>query len=786
MKRLLLLVAILLLMVPTSVQAQDPPQQVLDRIDQAMQHLSGFLGQTINRQSHFWSWAENVYNDNGMGCPAAGATYTPETVRGYRITITVDEVAYDYRIKSDGSILALCGNNGFALYRTDSPTSGGGTGQTSGTFSIPTASWYTWVYMNGNDLMYLINPSGLQATMKRPELPNEATGTTPILAISPNMAYMLVAKATTSGPMAIGIYSFASGTFTTTLTALPGESVNLGWGQGSFGYAGSPLIFDSTNTRAAIGLRNETTGEWRVLVVNLATGAVTHQIRHTDLAFTLQNPDAALSGALGNLTGFFPRIVYFDGANGVHVQLVLANAGGADAYPAFVWYPDSNAATTSPYIYSSLDILPPFGTMIYTYQDPGAAALPPNGPFNSHNAIAQAIPAGTSVSVSPVYRNSNFYHFGAQWADSGQKTIFQVDDGVTGNRWAMLSLSAPIGTLPDLLPTTLKTAIGNREGALAFDENFNLFMVQGASSLTQIWTAPPRVGSPNFIWAQPANTNLGISSIDLSTWGQGSTSGPSVPPITGGGTQICAGTVPSRLQTGIRARVTVTDGTPLRLRETPGGVYLRDMAEGTEFAIIGGPQCQGNYTWWQLQLDNGQQGWSAEGDTDTYFIEPASSTGTSSTGGTSSAPSGPNPALGTFQTTFQTSELANLAFGVTLGGQAICKYHNITLQPSDVGKTLNVALTNWDVAYPDYYTSLPLWISLYRSYVGSWTGQQNIDLFQSPVGEQVIRNTSWTSYTWLITQAGDYVICLETEGNAYYDTNVSFNWASYSVLLTGG
>lgn len=781
MKRLIFLLLMLsLLWVPAPARAQDPPQQVLDRIDQAMQHLSDYLGRTITRRSHFWSWAERVYNDVGMECPAAGATYSPETTRGYRVRITVDDIEYDYRIKTDGSVLVLCGPNGFALYRSDGPSIGGAT---SGTFQIPTAAWYAWIYMDGNDLMYLVNPSGLQATMKRPQLTNEASGNTPLIAISPNMAYMLIAKATTTGTQAVGIYSFASGTFTATLTALPGESVNLGWGQGSFGIAGSPLIFDSTNTRAAIGLRNETTGEWRVLIVDLASGAVTHQLRHLDLPGALQNPDTNLTNAVSNLTGFFPRIVYFDNSGGLHVQLILANAGGADTYPAFVWYPDTTGiATTSPYTHSSHDILLPFGTMVYTYQNAAFPSLPPNGPFVSHNAVAQAIPAGPSVTVSPILTNSNYFHFGAQWADSGQKVIFQVDDGVSGNRWAIFSLSAPPGSIADLLPTTFRQAHGNREGALMFDENFVLYLVQSSASLNQIWTAPPRVGNPNFVWVQPANVNIGISSIDLSTWGQGSTSGPAAPPS---GVQYCAGTIPSRLQTGVRARVTFTDGTPLRLREAPGGTFLRDMAEGTEFAIIGGPQCHGGYTWWNIRLDNGQSGWSAEGDNDTYFMEPATTTsGTSSGGGTTT--SGPNPATGTFQTTFQAGELSNLAFGVTLGGQAVCKYHNITLQPTDVGKTLNVALTNWDVTYPNYYTSLPLWVSLYRSYVGSWTGQQNIDLFQSPVGEQVIRNTDWISFTWLVSQAGNYVICLETEANTYYDSNVSFNWANYSVLLTGG
>jgi len=93
-------------------------------------------------------------------------------------------------------------------------------------------------------------------------------------------------------------------------------------------------------------------------------------------------------------------------------------------------------------------------------------------------------------------------------------------------------------------------------------------------------------------------------------------------PLTG---DFCPGAPSSRLEVGMRARVTFTDGTALRLRTTPGGSIITSMPEGTPFNLIGGPLCQEGFTWWNIELDDGTAGWSAEGDDENYFIEPLSS-----------------------------------------------------------------------------------------------------------------------------------------------------------------
>ncbi len=82
----------------------------------------------------------------------------------------------------------------------------------------------------------------------------------------------------------------------------------------------------------------------------------------------------------------------------------------------------------------------------------------------------------------------------------------------------------------------------------------------------------------------------------------------------------------TRLETGMRARVNFTDGTPLRLRED-ALVYsdeILQMPEGTAFDVIDGSVCANGYRWWQVELDDSTTGWTAEADSEVYFIEPLS------------------------------------------------------------------------------------------------------------------------------------------------------------------
>jgi Tol biopolymer transport system component len=89
--------------------------------------------------------------------------------------------------------------------------------------------------------------------------------------------------------------------------------------------------------------------------------------------------------------------------------------------------------------------------------------------------------------------------------------------------------------------------------------------------------------------------------------------------------QATCGTAPApRLTVGQQARVVVSDGTGNNLRTTPntGATVLGVLADGEVFNVLSGPQCSENFWWWQVRRWDGQTGWTAEGTTGDYWVEP--------------------------------------------------------------------------------------------------------------------------------------------------------------------
>lgn len=87
----------------------------------------------------------------------------------------------------------------------------------------------------------------------------------------------------------------------------------------------------------------------------------------------------------------------------------------------------------------------------------------------------------------------------------------------------------------------------------------------------------------------------------------------------------CPNALATRLAVASRARVTFTDGTPLRVREAPGksARVLKTIPEGTEVFILEGPQCKDDGVWWRMQTSNGSvNGWVMEGEKGVYYLEP--------------------------------------------------------------------------------------------------------------------------------------------------------------------
>ena len=92
------------------------------------------------------------------------------------------------------------------------------------------------------------------------------------------------------------------------------------------------------------------------------------------------------------------------------------------------------------------------------------------------------------------------------------------------------------------------------------------------------------------------------------------------------GSTSCNTSVPSRLSVGQTARVVTRLN--MRSEASIGSALIQTNPTNTQVEIIGGPVCESvgerAYQWWQIQLPDGSEGWSAETQLNnpTYFLEP--------------------------------------------------------------------------------------------------------------------------------------------------------------------
>ena len=87
----------------------------------------------------------------------------------------------------------------------------------------------------------------------------------------------------------------------------------------------------------------------------------------------------------------------------------------------------------------------------------------------------------------------------------------------------------------------------------------------------------------------------------------------------------CPGAPSQRLKVGWSAFVcTKVDRVKVRQQPKRSAPEIIRLEPGTRFWVIDGPACSDNWSWWEVEWQDGQTGWVAEGgdNTDPYFICP--------------------------------------------------------------------------------------------------------------------------------------------------------------------
>jgi hypothetical protein len=210
------------------------------------------------------------------------------------------------------------------------------------------------------------------------------------------------------------------------------------------------------------------------------------------------------------------------------------------------------------------------------------------------------------------FQNGNGIRFLACYAqavlpvDSG--CLFYTFQGLTSDRQYYLSVIFPV-SLPAL--DTPEMVRAYEDASANFDEvKFGAYMKQVTDMINN---AAPSDFTPDL-------TTLDQVVASVQAEPEVELKGPDL------GASPCPGAMTRRLQPDRRARVTFTDGTPLRVRQSAGKStsVLGQLPEGTTFMVNGGPQCVGDGWWWKVKVDSGGslEGWVLEGEGGAYYVEP--------------------------------------------------------------------------------------------------------------------------------------------------------------------
>ncbi|MBZ0314806.1 MAG: SH3 domain-containing protein [Anaerolineae bacterium] len=478
--------------------------------------------------------------------------------------------------------------------------------------TLPSSPFYAWAYSPIRDVLYLLNASGLVTSIPRPKLPNEVTSieNPPVMSFSPDGQMMLLAATLSNGQRGLGFYNLATGQFVQTHTAQPNENIMLGSGPGLSllypTYGGSPYAFTTDSSRVAVGFAQQiVSSAWRLIVFNVANGQV---------QALLDNTNPQTTSTLASTSSWFPRPMFYEGSGAtaqIHIQFILGFAGGSSQYPALAWNPTSGAVIPSNLVRSATDILPTTSAIVFPSLDPAIPALEPNGPFSATNVIQRNTVAGIPTGPVTLHTDSTNYVGSPSWAGNGQLVVYSTfrpeHTAGQGDFW-VLGVESGIA---NQLSTDTRSVYPTIEGFLRADALGQIFRhgIANPTSGQLLWQSQDE--DIRLLWANPPGSTFRLASVSGST-------------TTSPGTSLCTGAPASRVSVGATGRVTIsnTNPSPLRMRSAPGGAFVTSLPEGTQFTIQGGPQCQGNYTWWQIRLSDGRTGWVAEGDASSYFIEP--------------------------------------------------------------------------------------------------------------------------------------------------------------------
>lgn len=501
---------------------------------------------------------------------------------------------------------------------------------TSSTPELQTSAWVIVMYDDTIDTLYWLDENGEQASLQRPNLPNEANPANPRMLISPNGRILVIKASLANGLQGLGFYDLQTKNFIQTHIAQPGEYVIIG-GQHSI---------NANSARIAVGFTTPPNAgsdefSWRVIEFDLITGNPLDELRSD--GSEIQN---FVGGEFFTNSIYDPYVVYYhtDEATGnsdIHIQYVVWGEPPFER-PTLAWYPQGvpgvgQEIVSSPYTIVGIDFDLATGDALFVHEDPNYPNLGGTGLFRNYNSVARGVPDGVGNYPDPqvLHVDGNSFFYRARWASNGSMVLMSFGNQQEDEQWYYMRMGAG----PIQVGSNTVDVIGLPIG-FAWVDNTGRVGVHWADNSNQIdnlWQAPSQY--PRFLWASIGSIPFVLNNLSsLGTANNANNSGNNNNQGSGNnngnvnsngqtGLVHCTGAPPSQVSVGMLARVTFTDGRPLNMRDQPNGTVIQQIDEGTPFNIVSGPLCGGDYTWWEIRLFNRTTGWVAEGDAENYYIE---------------------------------------------------------------------------------------------------------------------------------------------------------------------
>lgn len=487
---------------------------------------------------------------------------------------------------------------------------------------LPSADWYSVVWVRGDDTLHWISPNGEPASISRPKLVDEASNANPQMRFSRDGRYMLLVSELASGLNGIGIYDIQAGRFTQTHQAQPDELI----------YLGRTHTSNLSATSVAVGFASADFEDpaWRIIIFDLATGSAAAVLDNETASWEMDIPPS------------IPVVTYYDvdesiGQEVIHFQMIPKIEASEESANAYKWYPALDAPADmglSAYSLLDSDIDYLTGEIVKPYVDTAFQSLPAPESGLNYNAIGRIVPTLEEIEPTHIWIDEQRYLYNALWANQTEWVAFfteSAEEGVIAG-W---QIAPRDGVMTDKvitpLPANVREVFGTPNGLLVIDienrvshitslddvEGTLLFQATG-SQLSQIVFVSRESGVFSLSSVGEAVPEIVIAEDAMIEQ-------PDTDPVTAVDAPLCEGTLPSILAIGTVGQIANTDGIPVRVRDVAGGNVLTEINEGTEFVVVGGHECLNGYTWWQIRVDSAAgtpiTGWSAEGDDEDYWVE---------------------------------------------------------------------------------------------------------------------------------------------------------------------